>query len=102
MNSDRRFITFLIAPAAVVIAAVVVYPFLYNLVLSLSNMSLLHIRDWEIIGLRQYEKVLTEPRFYHILWKTLLWTVISSGSSDIEVGSSAPYMVTMDMPAGNW
>jgi len=77
MNNDKRFAMALIIPAAIIIAAVVVYPFVYNLVLSFSNMSLLHIRDWQIIGPRQYEKVFTEPRFYGILWKTLLWTVVN-------------------------
>ncbi|MFZ5432903.1 MAG: carbohydrate ABC transporter permease [Calditrichota bacterium] len=77
MNSDRKFVWFLIAPAAIVIAVVVVHPFIYNLILSFSNMSLLHIRDWQLIGIRQYQKVFTEPLFYNILWKTLLWTVIN-------------------------
>jgi arabinogalactan oligomer / maltooligosaccharide transport system permease protein len=77
MNSEKRFALLLICPAAIIIAVVVVYPFIYNLILSLSNMSLLHIRDWQIIGLRQYEKVFGEPRFYAILWKTLLWTVVN-------------------------
>lgn len=77
MNSQKNFALTLITPAAIVIAAVVVYPFIYNLILSFSNMSLLHIRDWELIGPRQYEKVLGEPRFYAILWKTLVWTVVN-------------------------
>lgn len=79
MSSERRFALWLMLPAALVIAVVVVYPFIYNLVLSFSNMSLLHIRDWELIGPRQYEKVFGEPRFYAILWKTLLWTVVNVG-----------------------
>jgi arabinogalactan oligomer / maltooligosaccharide transport system permease protein len=77
MNSEKNFALWLITPAAVIIAAVVVYPFFYNLMLSFSNMSLLHIKDWHIIGLRQYEKVFSEPRFYTILWKTLVWTVVN-------------------------
>jgi arabinogalactan oligomer/maltooligosaccharide transport system permease protein len=77
MNSDKRFAWQLLTPAAIVLAAVVIYPFVYNLVLSFSNMSLLHIRDWELIGPRQYEKVFTEPRFYTIFGKTILWTVVN-------------------------
>jgi arabinogalactan oligomer / maltooligosaccharide transport system permease protein len=77
MSSERKFAFLLIGPAAVVIAAVVVYPFVYNLVLSFSNMSLLHIRDWHLIGPRQYEKVFTEPRFYTIFGKTIIWTVVN-------------------------
>jgi arabinogalactan oligomer/maltooligosaccharide transport system permease protein len=77
MNSEKKFALWLLGPAAIVLAAVVIYPFFYNLVLSFSNMSLLHIRDWQIIGPRQYEKVFTEPRFYTIFGKTILWTVIN-------------------------
>jgi arabinogalactan oligomer / maltooligosaccharide transport system permease protein len=77
MNSEKRFVYWLIAPAAIVIAAVVIYPFIYNLVLSFSNMSLLHIRDWNLIGPRQYERVFTEPRFYTIFLKTIVWTVVN-------------------------
>jgi arabinogalactan oligomer / maltooligosaccharide transport system permease protein len=77
MNSEKKFAFWLLGPAAIVLAAVVIYPFFYNLVLSFSNMSLLHIRDWQLIGPRQYEKVFTEPRFYTIFGKTILWTVIN-------------------------
>ena len=74
-GSEQRIALWFVAPAALVIAAVVVWPFIYNLILSFSNMSLLHIHDWELIGPRQYEKVLSEPRFYSILGKTLVWPV---------------------------
>ena len=48
-NKARRrlMIVIMVAPAFVVLFGVVVYPFFYNVVLSLSNMSLLHIRDSE-------------------------------------------------------
>ncbi len=77
MKQEQRIALWFITPAAVVIAAVVVWPFIYNLILSFSNMSLLHIHDWEIIGPRQYQRVLNEPRFYSILGKTIVWTVVN-------------------------
>jgi len=64
-------------PAFLVIAAVVVYPFLYNVVISLSNMSLTHLRDWRIIGIRQYIRVFSEPIFYSVFLKTVIWTVVN-------------------------
>jgi arabinogalactan oligomer / maltooligosaccharide transport system permease protein len=75
MPSERRVALWFVGPAAIVIAAVVIYPFFYNLVLSVSNMSLLHIRDWHLVGLAQYQKVFSEQRFYSIFGKTLIWTV---------------------------
>lgn len=69
------FAYFLVLPAVILMIAVILYPFLYNLVISLSNMSLVHIHDWSIIGFIQYLKVFQEPQFYSIFLKTILWTV---------------------------
>jgi arabinogalactan oligomer / maltooligosaccharide transport system permease protein len=55
-----------------IVLAVVAYPFFYNVVLSLSNMNLYHIRDWEVIGFQQYAAVFAEPAF---------WSVFSRRSS---------------------
>lgn len=77
MNKERNFALMMVIPAAIVVGLVVVWPFIYNLILSLSNMSLLHIHDWKLIGLRQYEKVFSEPQFYVVLVKTLVWTVMN-------------------------
>jgi arabinogalactan oligomer / maltooligosaccharide transport system permease protein len=76
----RLFVFFLVAPAFVVLFGVVIYPFFYNIVLSLSNMNLRHIRDWEIIGFGQYAKVFAEPsqpNFYVVFLKTVIWTVVN-------------------------
>lgn len=77
MNSERNFALWMVAPVAVVVALVVVWPFLYNIVLSFSNMSLLHIHDWELIGPRQYEKVFSDTSFYVVFGKTMVWTVLN-------------------------
>jgi arabinogalactan oligomer/maltooligosaccharide transport system permease protein len=64
----------------VILFAVVFYPFVYNVVISLSNMNLRHIRDWRIIGVQQYVKVFTEPTqpdFYLVFVKTVIWTVVN-------------------------
>lgn len=77
---QRLYIFLLVAPAFVVLFGVVIYPFFYNVVLSLSNMSLRHIRDWRIVGFDQYVKVFTEPSqpdFYMVFVKTLIWTAVN-------------------------
>jgi ABC-type sugar transport systems, permease components len=76
----NAYIFFLVAPAFLILIGVVIYPFLYNIVLSLSNMSLVHIRDWKIVGLQQYRKVFTEPSqpdFYVVFLKTIIWTIVN-------------------------
>lgn len=78
--AHRAFIAFLVVPSFLILAAVVFYPFVYNLVISFSNMNLRHIRDWEIIGFQQYYKVFfepTQPNFYVVFLKTIVWTAVN-------------------------
>ncbi len=74
------FIFCFVAPAFLILIGVVVYPFVYNVVLSLSNMNLRHLKDWHLIGFRQYIKVFTEPtepNVYAVFLKTVIWTVVN-------------------------
>ena len=73
----RLFITFLLAPALLVILAVVAFPFVFNVVLSFSNANLHHIRDWRLIGFAQYVSVFQQQLFWSILLKTIIWTGVN-------------------------
>ena len=73
----RLFITLLLAPALLVILAVVLFPFLFNVILSFSNANLYHIRDWRLIGFAQYVSVFRQELFWSILLKTVIWTVVN-------------------------
>jgi arabinogalactan oligomer/maltooligosaccharide transport system permease protein len=75
--STEKFAYILMAPAAIVMFGVVVYPFFYNVVISFSNMSLRHFRDWHLIGLKQYEEVFSGRIFYTVFLKTIIWTVVN-------------------------
>lgn len=78
--SKKLFIFFFVAPAFLLLIAVVFYPFIYNVIISFSNMNLRHIKDWQLIGVQQYIKVFTEPtqpNFYGIFVKTVIWTVVN-------------------------
>jgi len=80
MSRTRLFVALLVLPSLAVLAAVVFYPFVYNIVLSFGNMNLNTIRDWQLIGLRQYIKIFTEPtqpNFYDVFLKTIIWTVVN-------------------------
>jgi arabinogalactan oligomer/maltooligosaccharide transport system permease protein len=78
MNSEktriRIFLATLLAPALLVILAVVAFPLLYNVILSLSNANIYHIRDWRLIGFSQYVSVFRQELFWSILLKTVIWT----------------------------
>jgi len=75
--SKNSFAYYLVLPAFVVMILVIIYPFIYNIVLSFSNMNLRHINDWSIIGLNQYIKVFSEPVFYTVFLKTIIWTFVN-------------------------
>lgn len=67
-------------PAVAVIFAVIVFPFVWNIVLSLSDMSLTRFRDWRIVGFQNYAEVLTDPRLWGlggVFLTTILWTVVN-------------------------
>ncbi|MEM7453934.1 MAG: extracellular solute-binding protein [Planctomycetota bacterium] len=74
----NRFAYFLIGPALLVIAATIIYPFFYNVVLSFSNMSLRNFQDWQVTGFQNYGEVFAgaDSKFYMILLKTLIWTAV--------------------------
>lgn len=64
-------------PAIIIMAAVVLYPFLYNIVISFSNMNLSHFRDWRIIGPANFIQVFQDRAFWYYFYKTVLWTAIN-------------------------
>jgi arabinogalactan oligomer/maltooligosaccharide transport system permease protein len=78
----QPFAYLLIAPALLVMFATVVFPFFYNVLLSLSNMSLTNYQDWQIIGFQNYSdlfnvEVIAGVTFAGVLLKTILWTIIN-------------------------
>ena len=66
-----------LSPAMFIMALVIAYPFVYNVVISFSNMNLTHFRDWRLIGLRNYWLVVTDYSFWYFFFKTVLWTVLN-------------------------
>lgn len=85
-------------PAIIVIFAVIVFPFFYNLVLSLSDMSLTRFRDWRVVGLQNYAEVLTDPMLWGpwgVFMKTLVWTAVNVA---FHVGLGVLLAVTLNGP----
>ena len=72
----------LLAPAAIGLVALVIYPLLWQFRLSFTNMSLKYFKEPQFIGLKNYVRVFTEPvlkqkMFFPLLGQTILWTVIN-------------------------
>ena len=66
-----------VAPAFLAMIVVVVYPFVYNLRISTTNMSLYHLNDPSFVGLEHYRNILGQGELYRVFGKTLLWTVVN-------------------------
>ena len=66
-----------VAPSLFVIFLTVVFPFVYNIVISLSNMSLRHFQDWQVTGWQNYVEVFRDASFLPVLFKTLVWTLVN-------------------------
>ncbi len=69
----------LVAPAAVGLAVLIVYPLIWELNISFTNMSLRNFKDPAYIGLTNYQEVFTVPilkltTFWQLLVQTILWT----------------------------
>ena len=73
----RVFLAVLLVPTALVVLAVVAFPFAYNVAISFSNMNIYTLRDWHLIGLDQYVAVFAEPAFWGVFLKTIIWTLVN-------------------------
>ena len=72
----------LLAPAMVGLGALVVYPMLWELNISFTNMSLRHFMNPEYIGFDNYARVFTRPvlqqvHFLPLFGQTILWTFVN-------------------------
>lgn len=72
----------LVAPAAIGLIALVLYPLIWEFNLSFTNMSLRNFREPAYIGLQNYLQVFTTPvlkqvTFWPLFGRTVLWTVVN-------------------------
>ena len=74
---QRLFLWGMLGPMALIVLAVVAFPFLYNVALSLSNMNIYTMRDWHLVGFRQYASVFAEPAFWGVFGRTIVWTAVN-------------------------
>ncbi len=97
-KGPQKFAYYMMLPAFIAIFAVIIYPFFYNIAISFSNFSLKTFQTWSLIGLQHYTSVLVDPRFYSLLWKTVLWTVINV-FFHVSIGVFLAVIINQIMPA---
>jgi arabinogalactan oligomer/maltooligosaccharide transport system permease protein len=64
-------------PAFILMGMMIVYPFIFNIIISFSNMNLTHFRDWHLTGLANYAQVVADSSFWYYFFKTVLWTALN-------------------------
>lgn len=96
-GKDRVAYLFLL-PGMLTIFAVILFPFLYNVAISLSNFSLLTFRGWSLVGFQHYYAVLTDPVVYVVLGKTILWTAVNV-FFHVTIGVALALLLDQALPA---
>ena len=77
IRAPRSFPYLLLLPALAAMLLVVLFPLLYNFYLAFRNMSLYHFTDHSFVGLEQFREIFSQPVFYVLFGKSLLWTVLN-------------------------
>jgi len=76
-NRQKKWAVLFILPSFLVMAAVILYPFLYNIYISFTNMSLTHFRNYSFVGWQNYLAVFRSGLFWYFFFKTALWTFLN-------------------------
>ncbi len=78
--SRNRIAYYFALPSLLGIFVVVLFPLVFNVALSFSNMSLRNFNEWEIVGLHNYVSLFVgenAENFWMIFFKTIFWTAIN-------------------------
>jgi multiple sugar transport system permease protein len=77
LKSERAFWLFLLMPALIILFVVFIYPLGYSLYLSMTSYNL--ITPPNFIGLRNYQRILTDPQVLNSIRVTMVFTVCALG-----------------------
>lgn len=74
---ESRLGILLILPTVILIGAVIIYPIIYNIILSFQKVALNPNRPSKFIGLENYTKLFADPTFYKSLGVTVAYVVVT-------------------------
>jgi multiple sugar transport system permease protein len=74
---DERVAFLFMAPLAVVLLAVAVFPILYSFYVSLFSLKLTRPSRMPFVGMDNYVAILTDPQFWHAVQRTAYFSVVS-------------------------
>jgi multiple sugar transport system permease protein len=97
VRGDRRFVAALLLPTFLFLAAFYLYPTLFNLQVSFTDLSLFGLRKggrW--IGAKNYVELLAASEFRRVLWNTTVWLTLVGVSVRIALGVLLAFLVNSD------
>jgi multiple sugar transport system permease protein len=87
MRRERMFIGAMLAPAFLILGVFYVYPMLYNLEVSFTDLSLLRLRQGgSFVGFDNYRELLTSRELGHVLFNTVVWLTALSVAVRLVLG----------------
>ncbi|MEM0131857.1 MAG: sugar ABC transporter permease [Saccharolobus sp.] len=75
MKKEKVYSIFYILPILVVTLFLFIFPLIYSLYISFTNLSLLHFLKYEYVGLNNYLIIFKYGYFFELLKNTLIWTI---------------------------
>lgn len=82
-SEEKKFALLLIAPAAIIIFGVVIFPMITTFIYSLQNLQVMSVTKGAFVWLSNYVIVLSLVDFWAAFWRTLYFTVISTAIETI-------------------
>ena len=97
MRGDRPFVALLLLPAFFFLVSFYAYPMVFNLQVSLTDLSLFGLRrggQW--VGIGNYVELLTSSQFRRVLYNTTVWLTLIGVSVRIVLGVALAFLINCD------
>ncbi len=95
MRGDRGFIVTMLAPTFFFLACFYVYPFVFNIENSFTDLSLFGLKQGgEWVGVSNYLELMASPDFRRVLWNTVFWLTLVGVAVRIVLGLALALLMT--------
>lgn len=94
VTGQRRFLAVALLPTFFFLACFYVYPTVFNIETSLTDLSLFGLRKGgEWVGVENYVELLTSGDFRRVVWNTVLWLTVVGVSVRIALGLALAFLL---------
>lgn len=95
--SSRGFLLFALVPAIFFIASFYLYPTIFNIETSLTDLEIFTLRrGGEWVGVANYVELLTSPGFRGVLFNTVVWLTLVGVTVRIVLGLALAFLLNSD------